>query len=288
MKYKLLVVTVTYKPDYEELSTYVDSFFKFNDLGEEAKLVIVDNSPTHSWDAVTFMEQYPIVAYIPNPENPGFGAANNRGFESFDSDYVLFMNNDAEFTESVFAKLIQIHESDEKIGCIGIHQTGGAPSFFKKMTAPKGIDSDNFNDNYHFISGAFMFFKSSVFKKVGMFDPKIFMYFEEFDMSERLIAKGYKTIFINNLKFLHKAGNRKTMNEFAARKGAKTFVYICKKYGIDCKKANKYWLHRMWKLVIYHTLKLNIAETIKIIKIINYRHSVIAKYFYDIPNNKSN
>ena len=44
-KYKLVIVSVTYKSNIIELKEFVNSFFKYNDLGNEAKLIIVDNSP---------------------------------------------------------------------------------------------------------------------------------------------------------------------------------------------------------------------------------------------------
>lgn len=69
------------------------------------------------------------------------------------------------------------------------------------MTAPKKVDMSVFNEKYHFISGAFMFFKSNIFLKIGMFDPLLFMYFEEFDLSERLMALGYHTTYIDGLSF---------------------------------------------------------------------------------------
>lgn len=279
MKKKLLVVTVTYKPNVEELKLFINSFYRFNDLDNEAQLVIVDNSPEGFWDSNKILEKNRNLTFIANPKNPGFGASNNLGFSVADSDYVLFINNDVEFLEPVFKPLIAEFEKDSKIGCIGIKQEGGSPSFFRKMTAPKNTQLHKFDERLHFISGAFMFFKSSVFSKIGMFDPMIFMYFEEFDLSERLIANGYKTIFIDKLHFLHKTGNRTKMNEFAAYKGAETFCYICKKYHTNYKKANKSWQYRMSKLLIYNILKLDIREFSKIIRIINYRNTIIKKSF---------
>lgn len=282
MKYKLLVVTVTFNPQISELYEFIDSFERYNDLGEAAKLVIVDNSPQYAWESEAMLKKYPNIILVSNPDNPGFGASNNLGFATENSDYVLFVNNDVEFIEPVFKELIAEFVKDSNIGCIGIKQDGGSPSFFCKMTAPKGTKLDKFDERYHFISGAFMFFKSSIFCEIGMFDPKMFMYFEEFDVSERLISHGYKTIFVDKLHFLHKVGNRTLMNEFAARKGAETFCYICKKYNIDYKKSNKAWLHRMWKLVVYNILFLKFKEAFKIIRIVNYRKGIIKKIFYGI------
>ena len=218
------------------------------------------------------------VIYIQNPSNPGFGASNNRGFLYQDTDYVLFINNDVEFTEPVFQKIIREMETDNSIGCIGIHQTGGAPSFFVKMTAPKGCQMKKFGERFHFISGAFMFFRSDVFKRIGMFDENIFMYLEEFDVSERILCAGYKTIYYDCLSFWHKVKNRKIQNEYLWKIGTESFCYVCKKY-----KLNPYSLtlgnKRLILLVFYFILHFKIKESLKILRIIRMRKNIIERNF---------
>lgn len=274
-KYRLLVVTVTYKPNVTELKLFIDSFYRYNDLGTDAHLIIVDNSPVGSWATSVVLAEFPDVTLIPNPSNPGFGASNNLGFEYSQSEYVLFINNDVEFLEPVFKKIITEFEKDQTIGCIGIHQEGGAPSFFPKMTCPKGINATAFNDRFHFISGAFMFFKSLAFIECGKFDTQLFMYFEEFDVSERLISCNYKTVYCGKYRFLHKAGHRTIQNEFAAQKGSDSFCYICKKYKLDYRSKNNAYIRRMRKMIIYNIFKLNIKEVLKLSRIISYRKKVI-------------
>ena len=277
MKYKLLVVTVTYKPVYNELLAFVDSFLRFNDLGEEAKLVVVDNSPIQFWDVSSFIERYSMVTFIPNPKNPGFGASNNLGFERFESDYVLFMNNDTEFTEPVFNRLIKIHQSDMQIGCIGIHQTGGASSFLKKFDAPKFICNKKFNDKYHFISGAFMFFKSRAFRDCGRVDPKMFMYHEEYDISRRLHNVGFYTCYISELSFWHKTGNRRIINEHLWLIGFHSFCYVCNKYGLN--PSNYYSHYDLVFLFIYQLIQMKFQECNKILRFIKGRREILKKYF---------
>lgn len=271
----LSVVTVTYRPDVTELSLFIRSFYRYNDLGTDAHLVIVDNSPIGSWNTSVVLAEFPDVILIPNPSNPGFGASNNLGFEYYQSEYVLFINNDVEFLEPVFKRIITEFEKDRAVGCIGIHQEGGAPSFFPKMTCPKGISTMKFNDKFHFISGAFMFFKSLAFVECGKFDAQLFMYFEEFDVSERLIACNYKTVYFDKYHFLHKAGHRTTQNEFAAQKGSDSFCYICKKYKLDYRAKNNAYIRRMRKMMIYNIFKFNIKEVFKLNRIISYREKVI-------------
>ena len=277
---KLSVVTVTYKTETKELDSFIKSFVKYNDLKSEANLIIVDNSPSEYQEIrkLVFNFYKDTVIYIQNPSNPGFGASNNRGFLYQDADYVLFINNDVEFTEPVFQKIIREMETDNSIGCIGIHQTGGAPSFFVKMTAPKGCQMKKFDERFHFISGAFMFFRSDVFKRIGMFDENIFMYLEEFDVSERILCAGYKTIYYDCLSFWHKVKNRKIQNEYLWKIGTESFCYVCKKY-----KLNPYSLtlgnKRLIILVFYFILHFKIKESLKILRIIRMRKNIIERNF---------
>lgn len=264
-KVKLSVVTVTYKPAIEELILFIDSFYKYNDLGDEAKLIIVDNSPIDSWNKNVIINKYKDVILIENPSNPGFGASNNMGFHKLICEYVLFINNDVEFTESVFSKIIKRINENPRIGCAGIHQLGGAPSFFKKFDSPSNISNKVFNDKYHFISGAFMFFKSNIFEECGCFDKNIFMYLEEYDISRRLIEKGYVTIYIPNISFLHKVGERKTEKKENNIYGIDSYYYICKKYKINPRKY--FSSKRFYLLIIYFILKLNFSEAFKDYKI---------------------
>ena len=278
-KNKLLIVTVTYNPDIEELDLFIQSFFKYNDLDDCARLVVVDNSPESNDSCKRIVSKYSAVSYVPNPSNPGFGASNNIGFHEYDSDYVLFINNDVEFTEPVFMNIISIMETDESIGCVGIHQNGCAPSFFNKMTAPKNTQLDKFDENVHFISGAFMFFKSDVFEKIGMFDENLFMYFEEFDLSERLIKNGFHTAFLPNLSFLHKVGNRKIINEKVWIKSIPSFCYICKKYNIDPVVHSKSIMRRLRLLFLYSIITLQWKNAAKVFHVYKARKQIVYKEF---------
>lgn len=285
MKLKLIVVTVTYLSAPNELRLFIDSFDKYNDLNEQAKLIIVDNSPYTYHDIENLIKRYNHIDYIPNPSNPGFGASNNIGFKQYNSDYVLFINNDVEFIEPVFKKIISVHENDSKLGCIGIHQCGGSPSFFKKFNAPPHTTIKKFIDQYHFISGAFMFFKSDVFKKCGCFDEKIFMYLEEFDISTRLIQNGYHTMYCAQYSFLHKVGNRRIVNRKAWISVTNSFCYICTKYGINQKKY--FSSQRLYKLLIYHLLRLNFKQVKEAVVTIRNRKQILKSYTQKLSINKS-
>lgn len=278
---KLSVVTVTYKSNIEELDLFIKSFFKYNDIGNSASLIIVDNSPLDYRAVQNLVDsQYKnMVSYIANPTNPGFGASNNIGFKYLPSDYVLFINNDVEFLEPVFLKIIYEFEQNPSIGCVGIHQKGGAPSFFNKMTAPKHVQMCTFDDKVHFISGAFMFFSSDVFKQIGMFDEKLFMYLEEFDLSERLIQNGYCTKFLEELSFLHKVGNRRVVNKKLWIIGTHSFCHICRKYNLNPFSYISDSKRTFAKFFFYNIFVLHWKEACKVWKVYYIRKKIIQKEF---------
>jgi GT2 family glycosyltransferase len=54
-----------------------------------------------------------------------------------------------------------------------------------------------------FMTGAFMFCRTDVLKKVGGFDPRFFMYFEDADLSRKFQNEGYKTVYYPYVKITH-------------------------------------------------------------------------------------
>ena len=131
-KYKLVIITVTYNPNVKELNLFINSYYKYNDLGDNAKLIIVDNSPTDSWGRSEFAQRYNDIEFIPNPSNPGFGASNNIGFKKYLSEYTLFINNDVEFLEPLFKLLIKEFEKDNQ----ELYKSGWRSQFLSGLMHP--------------------------------------------------------------------------------------------------------------------------------------------------------
>ena len=56
--------------------------------------------------------------------------------------------------------------------------------------------------NVPYLSGCFMFFRTSAFETVGMFDERFFMYPEDIDITRRMHEK-YRTVFYPNVSVIH-------------------------------------------------------------------------------------
>lgn len=180
------------------------------------KIYLIDNSPK---DDLKILKDDPRIEYIHNPSNPGFGAAHNlaivKAFE-LDSDYHLVLNPDIYFQKGTLEKLCEFMDKNTYIGHVmpkvtypndefqylckinptffDLFARGFMPSFLKK-TFQKRMDSYEYkNHDYNksiydipYLSGCFMFLRTSTLKKVGFFDDRIFMYLEDADLTRRFL-----------------------------------------------------------------------------------------------------
>lgn len=182
----------------------------------DVKLYLVDNSPT---DKLKILVKDSRIEYIHNPSNPGFGAAHNIAIKKaliLKPDYHLILNPDIFFERGTLEKLSNFMDLNVDIGQVmpkvtypngefqylcktnptffDLFARGFLPSFLKKMLK-KRMDKyeykdHDYNENIYdipYLSGCFMFLRTTVLKKVGLFDDKIFMYLEDADLTRRFL-----------------------------------------------------------------------------------------------------
>ena len=191
----------------------IDSFLN-TDL--EVKLYLVDNSPSDDLKILVDDER---TDYIHNPSNPGFGAAHNIGMQKAfaeGSKYHLVLNPDIYFKRGTLEDICSFMDANKNVGQLmpkvtypngdlqylcktnptffDLFARGFMPSFIKK-TFSKRMDRYEYKDKDYdktiydipYLSGCFMFLRSSTLKEVGFFDDKIFMYLEDADLTRRFL-----------------------------------------------------------------------------------------------------
>lgn len=215
MNTKITSCIVLYKNDITMLQETIDSFLN-TDIS--VKLYLIDNSPT---DELKVLVKNSRIEYIHNPSNPGFGASHNLAIQKaleLNSDYHLVLNPDIYFHTSTLEKMSEFMDLNPKIGHVmpkvtypngefqylcktnptffDLFARGFMPSFLKKIFQ-KRMDKYEYKDkdyneiiyNIPYLSGCFMFLRTSVLKEVGFFDDKIFMYLEDADLTRRFLQK---------------------------------------------------------------------------------------------------
>ena len=86
-------------------------------------MVVVDNgSCDASVDVVE--REFPAARVVRN-ENRGFAHGNNRGFETVDAPFVLFLNPDTEIRTGTFDMLLRYLCENPSIGLLGCRQVTG-------------------------------------------------------------------------------------------------------------------------------------------------------------------
>ena len=205
---------------YNELKSNIYNVCKdFFDTSLHVKLYVIDNSPLEKNRTIIESINKDIV-YIFTDYNMGFSAAHNLAINRSAgmSNYHVVLNPDIRFDADVLSSLseymgknIEIALSMPKI----LYQNGDIqylckrdptpfilivrrflPSFLKYFFRTKLAYYEMRDHNYEkqmypeTISGCFMFFRSTVLKKVGGFDERYFMYMEDVDLC-REIRKNY-------------------------------------------------------------------------------------------------
>ncbi|MBN1695219.1 glycosyltransferase family 2 protein [candidate division WOR-3 bacterium] len=198
------------------------------------QIVIVDNNSKDGSKSYIKKLKQENIKYILNKKNNGFGAACNQIAQIQNSSYVLFLNPDVEVSKNSIDRLIRLLKKDKKIGVATgklLYPNGslqlscrkfptilrvlfGRESVLRKifpnnMISKEFLMSEVNYDKIQFpdcVRGAVMLFKTEIFKKIGGFDEKFFLFFEDTDICLRLRKKGYEIVYLPDAVFYHSLG----------------------------------------------------------------------------------
>jgi len=174
------------------------------------ELIVIDNNSNDDTLSEINNLNYKLKL-IKNKTNVGFGMANNIGIENSSGEIILLVNPDAYLNDDSISNLIKPFLFDEKIMIAGpkilypdsnIIQSAGGKIEKNGLTNHydyKKID-DNTNDFQHevdYVTGAVMAIRRSLFKKIGLFDPVYFpAYYEETEKCLQTTRLGYKVVYV--------------------------------------------------------------------------------------------
>lgn len=196
---RLAIGIVVYKQSIEELRSLISSA---NDAiyqcGQSvlAQIFIVDNAETLSVDDLPNG-----VEFLESSGNVGFGCAQNRLMRrafSLDFDVYIGANPDGAFhPDSIMnmLKMSQRHAGNALIEAVQF------PEEHPKFYHPETLVTD-------WCSGACFLISRKIFAETEGFDPEIFMYCEDVDLSWRVRLKGFKTLTCPTAYFFHDVSDR--------------------------------------------------------------------------------
>lgn len=215
---KNVSVCIVNHNDKNTILDTIKSLYEYSN-GINLKVYVSDNNSTDgSLDLIR--QQFPQVIIIENYKNMGFGAGNNAVLNIIDSDYHILVNPDIQISYDVITQMAEYMEKNKDIGILTptimnfdntvqhlpkrkprfIYLLGGRLSFLRKYRDEFTMANEDIKEptSIDFCTGCFMFFRTSIFKKVKGFDERYFLYFEDADIT-REVQKYAKTIY--NPKF---------------------------------------------------------------------------------------
>ena len=175
---------------------------------DQWQVVIVNNSQNDKLEIMTQRFQASLsCTIIQSPQNVGFGRAMNLGATVAKGEHLLITNPDIRIHNPDFLKALLNHL--ERLPNYGVATC--------QILDDKGVDGSEF-DRFEFgevfdikgaawFLGAFLAIKSSIYQKIGGFNPKFFMYCEDQDICLRIHRIGLPLVKINELSVYHKGGS---------------------------------------------------------------------------------
>lgn len=253
---KLTISIVVYYPDEVILSNTINTLaIACDNTDVIPHLLLVDNSESQSGVNEKWIRQYwgdRLLTFYADNKNPGFGISHNRSL-SIDTDYNLILNPDIEVDSHAISEAIKFMEGNNNCDLITPYATwpdgsvqylckrypsilifllrGWGTRFLKRVFRTylaKYEMSDELDDTSVFwdppiVSGCFMFFRHSALKSVGGFDPRYFLYFEDFDLSLR-VSKTSRIAYVPQVKIVHYGGNTAKKGWWHIKKFSKSMI----------------------------------------------------------------
>jgi hypothetical protein len=176
------------------------------------KVIIYDNASSDRSKEV-IKAQFSKVKLIEGRENIGFGRANNVAMRYSTSQYILFVNNDL-ILDKDCSKILLDSFTEPKIAIVnpiiykGWKKKKNQPIYaFGSTTDINGFnyglyDSRPDSDNLNCFSGACFMARAEVVKKLK-FEKSFFLYYEEAEISARILKRNLKIARVAGAKSYH-------------------------------------------------------------------------------------
>ena len=208
----------------------------------ELRLTLVDNSEPPDRAIDEFRERYSAasIRVLRGRGNVGFGAGHNLALQKVESDFHLVLNPDVKLAPDAILQALRFMTANPACGLLApaIYDGDGKQQFLCKRYpavldfmlrgfAPRWLKRlfrqrldryelrDRVGDSVLWdppvVSGSFMFFRTAILRRLGGFDPRFFLYMEDFDLTLRA-AKITRVAYVPQVRITHYGGH-------AARKG---------------------------------------------------------------------
>ena len=196
--------------------------------------IVVDNASSVS--PLILKREFPEITLIQNSTNFGFAEGNNTGIREAlrrGADFVFILNNDTILDPKCLISLFDAYIKLPIPGILGpkiyfypgreyhidryqkkewgkiIWYAGGVIDWANVLPSHRGVDEVDKGQydvltKTQFISGCAMFAGQRLFEKVGLFDKRLYLYYEDLDLCKRAEKKGCGLWYVPEATVWHK------------------------------------------------------------------------------------
>jgi hypothetical protein len=189
------------------------------------RVIVVDNGSTDGSPS-SIRQADPEVDVIEADRNLGYSPGNNLGIQralEVGADYVFLLNNDAEVDPGMLGQLVQVAESDPKIGIVGPTMYYAEPPNmiwggrnhinWKRASLFREGMGENIDQNLldqaspqhtDYVDTCAALVKREVVLKIGLMDGRYFINFDDLDWNVRAFRAGYRIVYVPSGRIWHK------------------------------------------------------------------------------------
>ncbi len=194
---------------------------------EGVAVYIADNGSTD--DSLGFLaKNFPEINTISFPENHGFTGGYNRALAQIDAKYYVLLNSDVEVTPNWILPIANyLDKNPDVAACMPkikaynnqtkFEYAGASGGFIDKFGFPfcrgrilSEIEEDKAQYDktidIFWATGACLFVRADLFKKVGGLDDSFFAHMEEIDLCWRLKNIGFRIVCYSDTEVFHVGG----------------------------------------------------------------------------------
>lgn len=222
---KVIISILHYRSKTDTVAC-LESLRKLKIDGIEIETLVLDNGTPEKLELNINDFTEINLSVIRNSYNAGFTGGHNLVYEKVQDrnfDYLLLLNNDSIISPDCLQIMVETAKN-EKIGAVvpkiyftkgkEFHKekyqdnekgkvlwyAGGYMDWDNVMSKHRGVDKVDTGQydkegEIDFASGACLLLKKDVLRKIGLFNERYFLYFEDADLSQRILKAGYKLIY---------------------------------------------------------------------------------------------
>jgi N-acetylglucosaminyl-diphospho-decaprenol L-rhamnosyltransferase len=195
----------------------------------QIQIIVIDNASQD--DSVKILRsKCPDIELIENSTNVGFGRANNQALPLATGRYILLLNTDAFVSSDTLRKTIDYMDTHLGCGILGVKLVGengelqpccryfptpwntfltrtGLNRVFSGAQLVDDMDWDHSAiRECDWVPGCYYLVRRKVIDRIGLFDPRFFLYSEEVDHCRATRSEGWTVMFYPFTSVLHIGG----------------------------------------------------------------------------------